>query len=177
MTTNDSSLIKSYLRGDRAAMQQLYERHEQYWFRLCLRYGRNRSEAQDIMQDGLVQIFKTLKQFDTVKGSFSAWSNRIMVTTALQHFRREKYRVSEDLDFVAEEADTSENVFDKISAKELTQIIQQLPDGYRMVFNLYEIEGYKHQEIAKMLEISVGTSKSQLSKAKKMLRAQLEKIF
>ena len=177
MTSNDSSLIKNYLRGDRAAMQYLYERHEQYWFRLCLRYGRNRSEAQDIMQDALVQIFKTLKQFDSEKGSFSAWSNRIMVTTALQHFRREKYRVSEDLDFVAEEADTSENVFDKISAKELTQIIQQLPDGYRMVFNLYEIEGYKHPEIAEMLSISVGTSKSQLSKAKKMLRSQLEKIF
>jgi len=177
MTTNDSSLIKSYLRGDRAAMQQLYERHEQYWFRLCLRYGRNRSEAQDIMQDGLVQIFKTLKQFDTTKGSFSAWSNRIMVTTALQYFRKEKYRTSENLDTVLDDADTSEDAFDKISAKELTQIIQQLPDGYRMVFNLYEIEGYKHQEIAKMLGISTGTSKSQLSKAKKLLRNQLEKIF
>lgn len=177
MTSNDSSLIKNYLRGDRGAMQELYERHEQYWFRLCLRYGRNRSEAQDIMQDALVQIFKTLKQFDREKGTFSAWSNRIMVTTALQHFRREKYRTLEDLNTVLEDADTSENVFDKISAKELTHIIQQLPDGYRMVFNLYEIEGYKHHEIAEMLEISVGTSKSQLSKAKKMLRAQLEKIF
>jgi len=177
MTSNDSSLIKSYLRGDRTAMQHLYERHEQYWFRLCMRYGRNRSEAQDIMQDALVQIFKTLKQFDNKKGSFAAWSNRIMVTTALQHFRREKYRISEDLTTVLDDADTSEDAFDKISAKELTQIIQQLPDGYRMVFNLYEIEGYKHYEIAEMLDISVGTSKSQLSKAKKMLRLQLEKIF
>ena len=177
MTSSDSSLIKSYLRGDRAAMQQLYERHESYWFRLCLRYGHNRSEAQDIMQDALVQIFKTIKQFDNEKGSFSAWSNRIMVTTALQHFRREKYRVSEDLNVVLDDADTSADVFDEISAKELTQIIQQLPDGYRMIFNLYEIEGYKHHEIAEMLNISVGTSKSQLSKAKKMLRTQLEKIF
>ena len=177
MTANDSTLIKSYLRGDRAAMQELYERHEQYWFRLCLRYGRSRSEAQDIMQDALVQIFKSLKQFDSKKGSFSAWSNRIMVTTALQHFRKEKYRASEDLNTVLDDADTSADVFDRISAKELTQIIQQLPDGYRLVFNLYEIEGYKHQEIAEMLEISVGTSKSQLSKAKKMLRSQLEKIF
>lgn len=177
MNQNNSSLIKKCLKGDRTAMQKLYEQHEQYWFRLCLRYGRNRSEAQDILQEGLVSIFKNLRQFDIERGSFSAWSNRVIVTTALQHFRQAKYREVEDLSAVVEKEDYSEGILDKISAKELTQIIQELPDGYRMVFNLYEIEGYKHSEIAEMLNISIGTSKSQLSKAKKELRIKLEGAF
>ena len=178
MSLEDHLIIKKILSGDKVASQELYERHERQWFRLCLRYGKNRSEAQDILQEGLIQVFKDLKQFDPTRGSFRSWSNKAMVNAALRYLKKNQWQQSfEDLSLVSSEKDFSEEILGKITEKELIQVIQQLPSGYRLIFNMYEIEGYAHKEIAKKLNISIGTSKSQLSKAKKVLRQKLEILF
>ncbi len=178
MNNDDQFLISKTLDGDKAAMQMLYEQHERHWFRLCLRYGKSRSEAQDIMQEGLVMVFRDLKQFDASRGEFKSWSNRVMVNAALRFLKKHQWQQSfEDLETAESEADLSESILGKITAKELVQVIQQLPSGYRIIFNMYEMEGYAHQEIAEILNISIGTSKSQLSKAKKALRQKLEVLF
>jgi len=178
MSKDDQLLIKKILAGDKTANQKLYERHERHWFRLCLRYGKNRSEAQDILQEGLIQVFKDLKQFDSGRGAFKSWSSKAMVNAALRYLKKHQWQQSfEDLSNLETEKDLSESILGKITAKELVQVIQQLPSGYRIIFNMFEIEGYSHKEIAKTLNISVGTSKSQLSKAKRTLRQKLEILF
>ena len=169
------TLIDKIIDGDEEAMNALYQCHERYWFRICLRYGRNRIEAQDIMQEGLIMIFRDIHQFDSSRGEFKNWSNRVMVNAALRFLNKLQWKLSfDDLEIVQNKPDFSETSIEKLSAKEIIQIIQQLPTGYRIVFNMFEIEGYSHNEIAEALNISVGTSKSQLSKAKKMLRRKIE---
>ncbi len=145
---------------------------------ICLRYARNRMEAEDMLQEGLISIFKELKQYDPSKAGFSSWSNKVMVNAALQYLRKwKKLDFDKNVDDYENFKTGEENVFDKIGAKELTALVQELPDGYRAVFNLYAIEGYKHREIAEILSISESTSKTQLLKAKKMLRNRLEKVM
>lgn len=174
----DHQLIKRSLKGDRAANTTLYDRHEAYWFRLCLRYGRDRSEAHDIFQEGVLQVFRSLNKFDRKRGNFSGWSNRVLINAALRYLKQQRWQQSFDpLETATSLVDPAESIIDKITAKELIEVIQQLPLGYRLVFNLYEIEGYRHQEIASMLNISVGTSKSQLFKAKRLLRERLQTLF
>jgi RNA polymerase sigma-70 factor (ECF subfamily) len=178
MSNHDQFLIKKILSGDKGATQLLYKRHEQYWFRLCLRYGKNRNEAQDILQEGLIMIFRDLNQFDAQRGAFQSWSNRVMVNAALRFLKKYQWQQSfEDLSKAEKKLDISESILNRINARELTKVIQQLPSGYRMVFNMYVMEGYSHKEIAEVLNISIGTSKSQLSKAKKVLRQKLEILF
>ena len=178
MKVEDNYLITHIRAGDKRAEQALYDRYKQRWFRLCLRYGRNRSEAEDIMQEGLMSIFKDLKQFNPQKGTFKYWSNRVLVNAALRYLKKHHWQQSfADLEVAASELTISENILQQITAKELTQVIQKLPSGYRVVFNMYAIEGYSHREIAEKLNISVSTSKSQLFKARRMLRQQLEILF
>jgi RNA polymerase sigma factor (sigma-70 family) len=175
---SDIDLIKSILKGKKPAERILYERHRQRWFRLALRYGTSKLEAQDIFQEGLVSIFKDLHQFDSKRGEFVHWSNRVLVNAALRFLKSNQWQNTfTDLKVAGNEQEVSENVLDKIAAKELVQIIQQMPLGYRVVFNMHVVEGFSHKEIAKELEISIGTSKSQLSKAKKALRNMLEEFF
>lgn len=178
MNKDDNLLIKDILAGDKQAEWMLYERHERYWFRLCLRYGKNRMEAQDILQEGLIGIFRDLPQFDPAKGNFKNWSNRVLVNAALRFLKKNQWQQSFlGLEEVGEEADLTESILGKINAKELVQLIQQLPIGYRVVFNMFVIEGYSHREIAAELKIAEGTSKSQLAKAKRRLRSELELLF
>lgn len=178
MNLEDQVLIKRSLKGEQKAIQLLYTRHKQYWFGICLRYASNRYEAQDVFQEAISSVFEKLDQFKPQKGSFKAWSNRIFVNAAFLYLKKHQWQQSfKNLDLAEEEVDTSESALGKITAKELTQLIQQLPFGYRVVFNMREIEGYSHQEIAKMLDISIGTSKSQLFKAKKALRAKIKILF
>lgn len=172
---SDQLLIKKAKRGDKAAGHQLYQLHEVHWFRICLRYGKNRSEARDIFQEGVIAIFKNLKQFNAKKGKFQSWSNRIMVNAALRFLKQQHWQQSfEDLEMASHTSDNSETPLDKIALKELIELVQKLPLAYRLVFNMYVMEGYSHKEIAEKLEIPVATSKSRLSKAKKALRQRLE---
>jgi len=171
-------IIKKCLRNSAQAQRVLYEKYKVKWFMICLRYAHNKPEAEDMLQEGLISIFKDLKQFDPVKAAFSAWSNKVMMNAALQHLRKwKKLNFNQNVDDYENELFSSEDVFDHLGAKELTRFVQELPDGYRVVFNLYVIEGYKHKEIADILSISENTSKTQLLKAKKMLRKRLETVL
>jgi RNA polymerase sigma factor (sigma-70 family) len=174
----EHQLIQNIRKGSQSAATSLYEGYEAYWFRICLRYARNRSEAQDIFQEGAVLVFRYLDKFDETKGEFKNWSAKIMVNAALQYLRKFQWQHSfEDLEMAETTMDDTENILGKLSMKELISIVQQLPTGYRVIFNMYEIEGYNHPEIAEAMHISVGTSKSQLAKAKKALRQKLNTLF
>ena len=174
----DKELILKILSGEQWAERALYEKHERHWFRLCLRYARERIEAMDILQDGLINVFKDLHQFDIEKGTFANWSNRVIVNTALRILKKKHWQQTFlELEAAAEEAEVREDALSKLAAKELIGLINALPLGYRIVFNMYVIEGYSHKEIAAHLEVSENTSKSQLSKAKKALRKQLEEYL
>lgn len=139
---------------------------------VCLRYSKSREEAVEIVNDGFIKIFNNLKKYQYGK-SFKSWLRRVMINASIDHYRKnEKHYHSLDISH-AQFQITSENAFDKLSAKEIIEKVQKLPPSYRMVFNLYVIEGYKHEEIAAKLSISTGTSKSNLSIARNKLQKML----
>ncbi len=168
-------LIQACINGDRAAQNQLYQQHKYKMMGVCLRYAKDRAEAEDILQEGFFKVFCDLKQFSG-KGPLGAWIRRVVVNTALMHIRKHKNKLFPvvELDKIAYSHASNEDLFSSFRAKALMQMIQQLPDGYRVVFNMYVIEGYSHKEIAKQLGVSESTSKSQLSRAKMTLRQMLE---
>lgn len=169
-------IIKSCIRGDEKAQRELYLAYRTKWYMIAMRYGKNKQQADDIFQEGLIQIFNSLSLFDKQKGNFSTWSSKILIYAALKFLKKYSWVDSfQNIEEAFNCKDNQETVFEKLAAKELTIIIQQLPLGYRLVFNLYAIEGYSHKEIAKELGISEGTSKSQFYKARKQLQAKLEK--
>ena len=140
---------------------------------VCMRYSSSEHDAEDILQDSFVTVFRKL---DTFKGdgALGGWIRKITVNTALMHYRKnKKNRLYAEIEESGIDPTSDDDVFNDISAKHLLGLIQQLPEGYRMVFNLYGIEGYKHHEIAEKLSISVGASKSNLSRAKEKLRKLL----
>jgi len=168
-----SKFIKLIVRGDTTARRQLYEQYKIPMFMICLRYGRDRAEAEDMLQEAFMVIFKDIGQYSG-KGNFEGWMKRVVVNAALRYLRKWKRPMVALEDYV-EEGVMQESYDSKLSLQELTQMIQQLPVGYRSVFNMYVLDGYTHREISTYLNISEGTSKSQLSKARKLLRAMLEK--
>lgn len=171
----EQQLIKQAKRGNQKAGHQLYQVHERHWFRICLRYAQDQSEAKDIFQEGVIAVFNHLGQFDAKRGQFRSWSNRIMVNAALRYLKQQQWQQSfADLEVAVATADEGEDGLDHIALQELIAMIQQLPTSYRVVFNLYVMEGYSHQEIAEQLQVPVATSKSRLSKARKALRQRLE---
>lgn len=141
---------------------------------VCLRYAPNAVEAKDMFQNGLIEIFSDLHQFKPERGSFPNWSKRVMAHAAIRHLkqRSEIFEVPYT-DQEVDSIDRTENT-EKINSETITLALQQLPTGYRTVFNMFVLEGYTHQEIADFLNISVSTSKSQLHKAKRQLRQWLE---
>lgn len=156
-----------------AAQTQVYQIFSDKLFVLCLKYSRNYQDAEDTLQDSFLIIFDKIKQYKN-KGSFEGWLKRITINTALQ-----KYRQESPLELVKEVADTEEvEVLDLenpvFNIEVLIGFIQKLPDRYRLVFNLYAFDNYSHKEIAALLNISEGTSKSNLSRARKKLKTQLE---
>lgn len=176
--SDEAKLIRKCKQNNASAQRTLYDKYRVKWFMICLRYAADRHDAEDMMQEGLISIFREIRQYDPDRASFTAWSNKVMVNAALQHLRKwKKLKFNENIDDHDVVMSQKEDVYGKIGAKELTAMVQQLPDGYRAVFNLYVMEGYKHREIAEMLSISENTSKTQLMKAKNMLRSQLEKVL
>jgi RNA polymerase sigma factor, sigma-70 family len=172
---DQTKIIAATIKGDENAQRHLYEKYKVAMFGICLRYARDRSEAEDILQEGFIKIFRDLKQFDG-RGSLGGWMRRVMVNSALQYLRkwkREFLHVNVDDNHSHLEAPAT--VYSKLGAEELTRLIQRLPLGYRTIFNLYVVEGYPHKEIAEKLGISENTSKTQLRKAKAALRRMLEK--
>ena len=167
--TNEADLITGCIAGDRRMQEVLYQRFSPKMYAVCLRYANKAEDAQDILQDGFVKVFKNLHMYRG-DGSFEGWIRRIFVNTAIEHYRRQVnlYPVTEGHENVLEAKDVS--VMDTLSMKDLMNIIRELSPGYRTVFNLYVIEGYSHKEIAVMIGISEGTSKSQLARAKGILQ-------
>jgi RNA polymerase sigma factor (sigma-70 family) len=169
----DKELIERCLENDPRAQEFLYKRFSRRMYGVCLRFARNTLEADDILQEGFIKVYSFLKDFRQ-DGSLEGWVRRTIINTAINYYHSKENEWKETS---IDKADTfhsdTEDALSKISASDLTGIIQELPEGYRMVFNLYVIEGYNHQEIAEMLNISENTSKSQLSRARMALQERL----
>ena len=166
-----NQLINDCKNKDRKAQEQLYRLYSPKLFAVCLKYSRNYTEAQDNLQDGFLLIFNKISQF-SFKGSFDGWLKRVMINNVLQQYRTQTFLslVNEDIQDESEfEIDD-----DDISLDYLLKIIQELPDRYRLVFNLYVNDGFSHAEIAEMLSINIGTSKSNLSRARMILKDKIE---
>jgi len=168
-------IIDGCIKGETTCQEILFKRYAALIMTVCRRYEHPSFGASDILQEAFILIFKNIKQFDATKGNIETWMKKIAVNTALKVIRKRKIQF---LDIETNEhqiAEPAEEIIDiEIVAEEvLLKKIQELPDGYRTIFNLFVIEGYAHKEIAGLLSISVQTSKSQLSKAKKLLRKNL----
>ena len=164
-------LITNCKKNDTKAQSQLYKLFASKLFSVCLKYSRNYAEAEDNLQDSFMTIFKKIQQFDR-KGSFEGWMKRITINTALQ-----RYREKGVLNLVNEEKIEDEKVEIEdvdLSIDYLLKIIQELPDRYRLVFNLYVLDGYSHKDVGRMLDITVGTSKSNLARARSILKEKIE---
>lgn len=167
-----NQLIQKCKEKNVKAQSELYHLFSGKLFSICLKYSRNYAEAEDNLQDAFVTIFNKIGQYKE-KGSFEGWLKRVTINTALQRYRADKGV----LNLVNEDFADEEEVLvdsDSIPIDYLLKIIQELPDRYRLVFNLYVLDDFSHQEIADMLKISVGTSKSNLSRAKQLLKEQIE---
>jgi len=167
--------LHACLQGDRLAQKQLFERFKGRMFALCLRYAGSREDAEDILQEGFVKVFRDLSQYSGA-GNFEGWMRKVFVNTALQHLQRQRRMlVVSELDGQDFPDDSESFLFsDEPPARNMIRILQQLPTGFRTIFNLHVLEGYSHPEIAEILGISVGTSKSQLLRAKAHFRKLLE---
>jgi RNA polymerase sigma factor (sigma-70 family) len=166
-----NQLINDCKNNDRRAQEQLYRLYSRKLFAVCLKYSRNYTEAQDNLQDGFILIFNKIEQY-SFKGSFDGWLKRVMVNNVLQQYRKQTFLnlVNEDVP----DDDEIEIDDENISLEYLLKIIQELPDRYRLVFNLYVNDDFSHAEIAEMLSINIGTSKSNLSRARMILKDKIE---
>lgn len=169
---NEDELVAGCRKQDRKAQQQLYSAFSGKMYSICCRYVRNKAEAEDILVTAFTKIFDKIDQFKH-EGSFEGWIRRIVVNEALTWLRRNRTMyVETDLEKADYEPDY-ESLSDHLEAEDLLRMIQQLPAGYQLVFNLYAIDGYSHKEIAEQLNISENTSKSQLSRARTYLQKLL----
>lgn len=169
------SLVRGCLSKDRESQKLLYRHFYGYAMSVCLRFASSTDDALEILNDGFMKVFNKTDKYNPKK-SFKGWLRRIMINTALDHYRKNlKHSYHAKLNG-NEPVFTHESVMDKLSYEEIIALIQKLSPAYRAVFNLYVIDGYRHDEIARILHISVGTSKSNLSKARANLRSMLQKF-
>lgn len=164
------------MEGNRRMQEELYRRFSPRMYAVCLRYASNAEEAEDILQEGFIKIYKKLSSYRG-DGSFEGWIRRIFVNTAIEHFRRKRYLqpVTEKEENTIEGSYLS--VLDELAERDILALVQQLSPGYRTVFNMYVVEGYTHKEIGDIMGISEGTSKSQLSRAKVILQDLVRKFL
>ncbi len=177
MAIDEKQLLELCKKGDRAAQERLFRIYSPVMLGICMRYAKNKQEAEDVMQEGFIKVFTNISGFRG-EGSFEGWIKRIMVNTSLNHYYKAKKTASNmSFDDIRETQIVSENEEEvpelRFSQAEMLEAIQKLPEGYRQVFNMYVFEKFKHREIAELLDISVNTSKSQLSKARTHLKNTL----
>lgn len=173
-------LIADCSKGNRRAQRVLYDRYADKLMNICLRYARDRAEAQDVLQNAFVKIFTKISDFKTGEGSFEGWMSRIAVNEALMLYRKNKRIFYPDEEVIAMNMPAAAPAaVDNLQAEDVIKLLEKLPDGYRVVFNLHVVEGYSHDEIGEMLGITSGASRSQLTRAKKNLRIMLkeQKIY
>ncbi|MBI3234727.1 MAG: sigma-70 family RNA polymerase sigma factor [Bacteroidetes bacterium] len=171
----EQEIVQGCIEENIVFQEKLYKMFCGKMMGVCLRYMRSREEAEDILQEGFIKVFDKIKSFRN-DGPIEAWIRRIIVNTAINQINRNKWHLaSEDIDHIHDfELTSPETISDKLNANDLLKIIDKLPDGYKMVFNMFAIEGYGHKEIGEMLGISESTSKTQFLKAKKYIRELLE---
>ena len=175
------NLIERCLKGEEKAFKKLYDNYYVVMMRIAMRYSRDNEEAKDFLQTIFLKVVTSLKKFDN-KGSFEGWIKRIAVNEAINYYKR--INKSNMVNYMQEDEKVvsgkkqldDKNIFATFEMEELMKLVQELPPAYRTVFNLYAIEDFSHKEIAKKLEISVGTSKSNLSRARNILRKKIEEI-
>jgi RNA polymerase sigma factor (sigma-70 family) len=168
----ETELINGCVVGDREAQKALYHRYSAKMFSVCLRYAKDYHSAEDVLQEGFIKVFKYISKFRH-EGSFEGWIRRIFINTSIEFLRKSisLYPIVDAEDKPIDIMD--ENHFDDLDHQDLMHMVQSLSPGYRTIFNLYVIEGYSHKEIAKMLEINEGTSKSQLARARVLLQKKI----
>lgn len=167
---DEKSIIGQAVENNRYAQQQIYTKYAPKMLSVCRQYLKDLHKAEDVMITAFMKVFTNLESY-SFNGSFEGWIRRIMINECISFLRvQKKVHYTEDEYFFEESYD---EINEQFSVEQIQNLIDNLPDGYRMVFNLYAIEGFKHQEIAKMLGISEGTSKSQLSHARKLLQQQI----
>ncbi len=173
---NESTLVKNCINGDQKAQRTLFEMYAPKMLGVCLRYAKNKEQAEDVLQDGFIKVFSNLEKFSG-EGSLEGWVRRIMVNTSLDQIRKEaklQNNISwDDVDFKIE---NDSFILEGLMAEDLMKLINAMPQGYKMVFNLFAIEGYSHKEIATELNISENTSKSQYSRARAYIQTKLEEL-
>lgn len=153
--------------------EELYLRFSPKMYAVCFRYAANATDAQDLLQEGFIKVYRNLHRF-RAEGSFEGWIRRVFVNTSIEHYRKKSLQlstVSEKEEATIEDPDIS--ALDQMAERDILRIIQELSPGYKTVFNLYVVEGYSHKEIGEMLGISEGTSKSQLARAKSILQKKI----
>jgi len=171
---SDIEIIEEILSGGKSAFKLLYSRHSRNHFLTCIRYVKNRADAEDMLQESYIKIFRDLRQFNAEKANFRTWSNKVVINTCLMKLRKKNILVDYE-SFVehGKNVKIQASAIDNLSLQELTNLILKLPKGYRTVFNLFVIDGFSHKEIAEKLDITINTSKTQLMKAKKNLQIYL----
>jgi RNA polymerase sigma factor (sigma-70 family) len=174
---DDLQIIEGCAKHNRKAQQMLYDKYSRFLLGICMRYATDKAEAEDILQDSFLKIFFSIRDFSGT-GSFAGWLRKVAVNTAITHYHKNlKHRYHIEIEeYVSVETGTSSFEESLFTSEELHIVLNELPTGYRMVFNLYAVEGYKHKEIAEILGIDTNTSKSQYSRAKAVLRDKLEKL-
>ena len=170
---NEEALIKACLSGSAQHQRILYEQYAGKMYAVCLRYARSTADAADMLQEGFVKVFTKLDQYH-FQGSFEGWIRKIMVNTALRTYQRQRFDMEQSGYETMPDKPVEPDAIALMTEEELLKLIAQLPDGYRVIFNLVAIEGYSHAEVAQTLGIQESTSRSQLTKARKWLSEQLE---
>ena len=172
-TLSDADLLQGSIEGNREMQEILYHRFSPKMYAVCLRYSGNSTDAQDLLQEGFIKVFKNLGKYRG-EGSFEGWMRRIFLNTSIEHYRKKvnMFSVTETQEVTIE--DKEWNILDNLAEKDIISMIHELSPGYRVVFNMHVIEGYSHKEIADILGINEGTSKSQLARAKGVLKKMVE---
>jgi RNA polymerase sigma factor (sigma-70 family) len=178
--TVDEKIVEGCIAGKRRSQNQLYEKYSSGMLGICLRYCRNLEDAEDVLQEGFIKVFHYIQTFRG-ESSIGAWIKRIMINTAITHNKKMDSMGAGAIDTLDTddfmEPEDNDIVFQPIEPEKLLRVIQELPEGYRTVLNLYVFEGYSHKEIAVTLNIAESTSKTQLFKARKFLRNKLEPVI
>lgn len=168
----DKELIQGCLRENRKCQQEIFRRYAGKMLLVCLRYARHRMEAEDLLQDAFIKVFDNMHRFK-FEGSFEGWIRRIVINTALKNYSKKSFKKEQIGIEQYPDLPMEPTIYAHLGAQELMKLVNQLPDGYRIVFNLYAIEGYSHREIAEVLKIQESTSRSQLVKARKLLQLKI----
>lgn len=171
---DDTSLVKKCLDGDQRAQRLLFEKFAPKMLGVCLRYAKNTEQAEDVLQEGFIKVFTKLEHYKG-KGSLEGWVRRVMVNTSLDQIRKNvKFQDNVAMDDVDYKLELNSYIIEGMQEADLLKLINEMPEGYKVVFNMFAIEGYSHKEIAEELEISENTSKSQYSRARAYLKVKLE---